>query len=111
MEEKTSNKCIGTVGFVSWDIKNARAELGNALSRACWNRGYMTEAVKAVIGFGFEKMGLVRIEARCNPDNIGSSRVMEKEGMTFEGILRKQLLSKEPMKMSKCIQFCRTNGR
>ncbi|MBD2843576.1 GNAT family N-acetyltransferase [Paenibacillus sp. IB182496] len=85
---------IGTTGFISWDIKNAKAKLGYALSRAFWNRGHMTEAVKCVIAFGFERMKVVRIEARCHPENTGSYRVMEKSGMEFEGILRKHILVK-----------------
>lgn len=54
----------------------------------------MTEIVKRMIQFGFEKMGLVRIEARCHPENIASARVMEKAGMQFEGILRKHLFAR-----------------
>jgi len=50
--------------------------------------------VMAVINFGFRKMNLNRIEARCQVQNVASSGVMEKVGMTFEGILRQQMLIK-----------------
>ena len=48
----------------------------------------MSEACQRVIDHGFEQLGLHRIEATCLPRNAGSSRVMEKAGMTFEGVLR-----------------------
>lgn len=54
----------------------------------------MTEAVLKIIDIGFRRMNLVRIEARCHVSNNGSSRVMEKAGMAFEGILRKQIFVK-----------------
>jgi len=69
-------------------------EIAYALSRKYWRKGLMTEAVKEVIKFGFEKMNLNRIYARCFPENIGSYRVMEKAEMQFEGILRKQMFIK-----------------
>ena len=92
--DKATGKLIGTAGFISWDAVNAKAEIGYALSRSYWNKGYMTEAVERIVSFGFEHMRLVRIEARCHPANIGSARVMEKCGMQFEGILRKHILAK-----------------
>ncbi len=94
IEDKHSRKMIGTAGFVNWNTAHSRAELGYALSREFWNRGYMTEIVKRIVDFGFNEMKLVRIEARCHPDNIGSARVMEKSGMQFEGILRKHMYVK-----------------
>ncbi|WP_368072387.1 GNAT family N-acetyltransferase [Paenibacillus sp. HGF5] len=47
-----------------------------------------------ILDFGFDELGLVRIEARCHLDNIGSARVMEKTGMRFEGVLRRHILAK-----------------
>ena len=53
-------------------------------------RGLAPEAVRALIRFGFERMGLNRIEARCIAGNTASARVMEKAGMTYEGTLRER---------------------
>ena len=72
------------------NAEHARAELGYALSREYWGRGLVPEAVRAMIAFGFEKMDLNRIEARCMVENIASARVMEKAGMTYEGTLRQR---------------------
>lgn len=54
----------------------------------------MTEAAQKIIAFGFENMNLVRIQARCFVENSGSERVMQKAGMSFEGIIRKGMFVK-----------------
>jgi ribosomal-protein-alanine N-acetyltransferase len=81
---------VGTCGLVNWSREHARAELGYVLSGRYWGRGLMTEAVGAMIRFGFWRMGLNRIEARCVAENAASARVMEKAGMVHEGTLRKR---------------------
>ena len=91
---KENNKFIGTCGYGWWRPVHNRAEIGYALARKYWNQGITTEAVNEVIKFGFEKMKLNRIEGTCLVENIASKRVLEKVGMTFEGILREQLLVK-----------------
>lgn len=69
-----------------------RGELGYALARRCWGRGYATEAARALLAFGFGPLGLHKISATCDPDNLGSARVLAKVGMAREGYLRDQLL-------------------
>ena len=87
---KGDHRFVGTCGIVSWEPEHARAELGYALSREYWGRGLMPEAVCAMISFGFGRMGLNRIEARCIAENSASARVMQKAGMTCEGTLRQR---------------------
>ena len=70
------------------DATNRSAELGWSLHRDHWGRGLTTEAVHAAIDFAFETRGLDRVHARAFAPNIGSWRVMEKVGMTREGVLR-----------------------
>ena len=91
---KAEKKFIGTCGFVEWSMTHSRAEIGYALSRRYWGEGYMSEAVNAVIEFGFREMLLNRIMTRCEVNNIASARVMEKVGMQLEGILRQHLFVK-----------------
>ncbi len=88
-------KVIGTCGFMWWRPRHARAEIAYAIGRRYWNQGLTTEAVREVIRFGFERMRLNRIEARCMPENAASERVMQKAGMSFEGILRESMFVKE----------------
>jgi [ribosomal protein S5]-alanine N-acetyltransferase len=85
---KRDQKLIGTCGFASWDCNHARAEIGYVLSRQYWGQGYMTEAVKAVITFGFHAIMLNRIQATCMVDNLSSARVLQKVGMQYEGTLQ-----------------------
>ena len=99
---KEDDRLVGTAGFFSWSVPHRRAEVGYSLARWLWNRGLMTEALRAMIDFGFDRMNLNRIEARCKVENAASARVMEKAGMTFEGVLREHQLAKgafETMKL------------
>ena len=52
------------------------------------NKGYASEAVKAIIGYGFSKLNLRRVQAIHSVDNPASGRVLEKAGMIYEGTLR-----------------------
>ncbi|HET7480658.1 MAG TPA: GNAT family N-acetyltransferase [Rubrobacteraceae bacterium] len=87
---KGDEKFIGTCGFVSRSPEHARAEVGYVISRRYWGRGLTAEALRAIIRFGFERMELNRIEARCIAGNTASARVLEKAGMTCEGTLRER---------------------
>ncbi len=62
--------------------------IGYDLSRPYWRRGIMTEALEAVIEFGFERMGLNRIEAVVFVENVASHRLLEKLRFEREGVLR-----------------------
>ena len=87
---KGNQRFIGTCGFAGWEADHARAEIGYVSRREYWGRGLIPEAVRATIRFGFENMGLNRIEARCIAENTASARVMEKAGMLYEGTLRQR---------------------
>ncbi|WP_219835566.1 GNAT family N-acetyltransferase [Paenibacillus sp. R14(2021)] len=89
--ERASGRLIGRTGLFSLDAAHEKAEIGYALSSQYWNQGIVTEASRLIIHYGLREAGLNRIEARCNANNAGSCRVLEKLGMTYEGILRKQL--------------------
>jgi [ribosomal protein S5]-alanine N-acetyltransferase len=91
IEHKEHKRLIGTINYVSWNQKDHVGEIGYVLARPYWGSGYMTEAVKEVIRFGFERMELERIQAKCIVENEGSEKVMQKSSMLFEGTLRKLL--------------------
>lgn len=86
--EKESGKMIGTCGFARLDERHSVGEIGYVLNKAFHHRGYAAEAAEAVIEFGFERLGLNRIEGRYMAENEASRHVMERCGMTFEGVLR-----------------------
>lgn len=83
-----SGRLIGICNFTYWHRHNRRAEIGYTIARDRWGLGYATEAAGALVRFGWEKMGLTRIEAVCLPENLASIRVLEKLGMEREGVLR-----------------------
>lgn len=85
---RADRKMIGTCGFARLDATNSTGEVGYVFNPVYWQQGLATEAVQAMIRFGFETLGLHRIEARFMIHNLASRRVMEKCGMTFEGIHR-----------------------
>lgn len=85
---KDSDAVIGTGGFNQFVRGWARAGIGYDLAQPYWNNGYMTEALRAMAQYGFEKLELNRIEALVAPGNIASARVLEKIGFQREGLLR-----------------------
>lgn len=91
---KAHLKVIGTIGFMWWNHDHNSAEVGYSLARAYWNQGIMSEVLTEMLRFGFEAMGLHRIEAQHECDNPASGRVMEKVGMRHEGTLRGRLYNK-----------------
>ncbi|WP_117160984.1 GNAT family N-acetyltransferase [Paraliobacillus sp. X-1268] len=94
IEYKENGKFIGTIDFVWWEPSQQIAELGYVISKDYWGKGLITEVAKEIIKFGFNEMDLVRIQARCDVENIGSARIMEKVGMSFEGTIRKGMFVK-----------------
>lgn len=87
-------KMIGTCGFTSLDFNNNSAEVGYVINPKFWNRGIATEAVRRVVDFGFMELNAHRIEAKYMIGNDSSRRVMEKCGMSFEGVLRSSMFVK-----------------
>jgi ribosomal-protein-alanine N-acetyltransferase len=71
-----------------------KAELAFGLHPRSWGCGYMTEAVRAVLAFGFEQLGLHRLFATVHPDNLASLRLLERVGMQREGVLRQEAFIK-----------------
>lgn len=87
-------KMIGTCGFTSFDIPNNTAEIGYVLNSRFWRMGIGSEAARAVIDFGFERLGLERIEARYIAENIASERLALSCGMKREGVHRRAMFVK-----------------
>ncbi len=86
--EKGKDKFIGQICFHKTYRQHHRAELGYQLMPEFWRRGYMNEAVKTVIGFGFNGMKLHSIEAATNPNNQPSINLLLKNGFVQEALFR-----------------------
>ncbi len=91
---KDTNKLIGSCGIHVSNPENHEGWLGYCLNQNFWKKGYATETAQALIKFGFEKLGLHRLFATCDPQNSASAHVLEKAGMKREGHLREHKWSK-----------------
>lgn len=80
---------IGAIGL--HDRDDDKAELGYWIGVPYWNKGYVTEAAKAIIDFGFNELKLNKIFATHFPHNPASGRIMEKAGMEQEAVLIKEV--------------------
>jgi ribosomal-protein-alanine N-acetyltransferase len=90
--EDRSNVLLGgvTIGGVRRGVAQA-ATLGYWIGAPYAQRGHMTRAVAAIVGFGFSSLRLHRIEAACIPNNVASVRVLERNGFQREGFARSYL--------------------
>ena len=88
------NQLIGSCGFHNFSSEHFRAEIGYELHPAFWQQGITTEAVSAIISFGFDTYKLNRIEAFIDPDNLASRKLLEKIKLVSEGILRDYFFEK-----------------
>lgn len=85
-----AEQIVGTCGFTRWSRDNRFAILGYDLARAYWRGGLMTEAVTAVLAFGFEQMELNRVEALVMAGNLASITLLSRLGFSHEGELRRR---------------------
>ena len=87
---RESNSVIGTTTLFNLNLDNDRAELGYAMASAYWGKGYMHEALQALLSHAFDVMNLRRLEADVDPRNEGSIRTLERLGFQREGFLRER---------------------
>ncbi len=91
---KVDEAFMGGIGL-TLNVKNNRAELGYWIAEPFWNKGYTTEAVKAILKFGFEELYLNKITAEYLTTNEASGKVMIKNGMIKEGELKDHDVKKD----------------
>ena len=85
---KEDDQLIGHVFFHPWFAPRTY-EIGWVVHPRYHGQGYATEAALALLRYGFESLGLHRVIATCQPENVASDRVMEKIGLRREGHFRK----------------------
>lgn len=81
-----ASKCM----LFGYDQASKRAEIGFGLGRAYWGQGYIHEAGEALIQYGFNSLGLRRIEAEIDPENQASAKALRNLGFSEEGLLRQR---------------------
>lgn len=87
---RSTNELIGTTTLFNFQVENQRAELGYALGRAHWGKGFMHEALLALLAQAFDVMELRRLEADVDPRNTASIKTLERLGFSREGFLRER---------------------
>jgi ribosomal-protein-alanine N-acetyltransferase len=85
---KEINEPIGSISVVKQDDRIKMAHIGYCIGKKWWNKGITSEALKSVIKYLFEEVGMNRIESRHDPNNPNSGKVMKKCGMKYEGTMR-----------------------
>jgi RimJ/RimL family protein N-acetyltransferase len=89
---EVSGELLGIARLTISTPAHAAGDIGYGIRPDAWGRGITTQAVRLLLGFGFDVLGLHRISAVHHPDNIGSGRVMQKVGMRHEGVFRDHML-------------------
>ncbi len=84
---KQDRAFVGTCGF-HFQAAGFKAEIGYDLGREHWHQGYMSEALRAMLAYGFETLKLHRIEALVMPENEASATLLLRLGFSEEGVLR-----------------------
>lgn len=87
IELQETGEYLGSCTLFSVHRQNRRAEIGYALARPHWGRGYMHEALSALIEYAFVERDLNRLEADIDPLNAGSASALERQGFNREGFL------------------------
>lgn len=80
------------IGMIALRPRGHKPDIGYVLARPYWGRGLMTEAGRAIVALAFRDPAVHRVWAVCDIDNRASARVMEKLGMTLEGVLRRWVI-------------------
>lgn len=92
IELKETGQLIGTIGFHAWSHLHKRAEIGYEIHPDHWRKGYISEAIQAVLPYGFQQMKLSRIGAIVFLENDASNQLLKKIGFQREGILKKYMV-------------------
>lgn len=105
IELKDTHELIGSMTVIDIHEKDLNAEIGYCSGPKFWGKGYSTEALKKVLDFLFNEVGLHLVEAYHIVENVGSGKVLEKAGMKREGILRERQYIKSLGKYSDWVVY------
>ncbi|WP_246159170.1 GNAT family N-acetyltransferase [Catellatospora sichuanensis] len=86
--DRAGDACVGEVVFNEWNAANLSCNFRVMIGPAGRDRGLGTEAIRLFVGYGFERLGLHRIELEVFAFNPRARRVYEKVGFVAEGVLR-----------------------
>ena len=87
-----SGTLLGTCALWGINVQCRRAEIGFILGSQSWGRGYMHEALSALLDYGFNELDLNRVEAETDPRNERSARLLDRLGFSKEGLFRERCI-------------------
>ena len=90
LERRQDGRLIGSCGFFRWNRSWRCSAVGYELARDCHGQGYMREAMVATLDYGFNALGLHRVQAESHVSNTGSIGLLTRLGFSFEGVHRDQ---------------------
>ena len=90
IEQTVDGRLLGECSLFNLQEQCRRAEIGYTLAFEAWGKGYMNEALNALLEFGFSELGLNRVEADIDPRNLRSAKSLERLGFKKEGHLRER---------------------
>lgn len=90
LEVAATGQIIGQAALHHFDGQNRRCEVGYALGRAHWGKGYIAEALAAMLDHGFVQLDLNRVEADVDPRNPASAKALVRLGFRHEGLMRER---------------------
>jgi len=108
MVVKKTGLLVGSCGLPHISFQQGTGEVNYYVARQYRGQGLATEALMAVLGFGFGDIGLTRIQGRCTPDNRSSERVMQKAGLKFERMIRSDAASDAASRKEKLFVIMRS---
>jgi ribosomal-protein-alanine N-acetyltransferase len=107
---KSDPRLIGTIGYRYIDKDNFRAEVGYVLDSHFRRQGYASEGLAAVIDYGFSVIGLHSVEARVNPENVDSSKVLVKQMFVKEAHFKEDVFFDGSFRDSEVYSLRRNHG-
>lgn len=88
--ERHSKTIIGSCGYNSFDFENGKTEIGYDITKSFWGKGYAPEAISCLLHHAFTYLKLNLVEAKVDPQNINSIKVLQKLNFSFVGIINEQ---------------------
>ena len=104
IELKETGELIGEIDLYDFNSATDNCEVSYSIGYRWWNQGYGTEALRAVVEFGFRTMNIHKISAAHNTDNPASGKIMRKVGMEQEGVIR-HMIRNSKNQYKDCVVF------
>ena len=109
IERKDNHAFLGQCILFNFADSSWRAEIGYSLASSAWGRGYMHEALKKLVRYGFMSLNLNRIEADIDPRNTASAKSLERLGFVREGLMRERWIVGEEVSDTAFFGLLRTD--